>query len=109
MLFFNIASKGISANLLQTGSKRRRTKQQIEDEKQAQQLKAQQDAAKVAQYDNLQLKVQMMEQNQSNNEAAKSLLNQFINAGIVEQSEDGTFSIADESGMKRDFKPFDNN
>ena len=33
--FDSIASKGNSANLLQAGSKRRRTKQQIEDEKQA--------------------------------------------------------------------------
>ena len=36
-----IASKGISAKLLQKGSKRRRTKQQIEDEKQAAFLKEQ--------------------------------------------------------------------
>jgi len=35
ILFDSIASKGNSANLLQAGSKRRRTKQQIEDEKQA--------------------------------------------------------------------------
>ena len=61
ILFNSIASKGISANLLQSGSKRRRTKQQIEDEKQAKLLKQQEDAAKVAQYDALQMKVQMME------------------------------------------------
>ena len=36
-----IASKGVSAKLLQKGSKRRRTKQQIEDEKQASFLKEQ--------------------------------------------------------------------
>ena len=47
--------------MLQAGSKRRRTKQQIEDEKQAELLKKQEDAAKVAQYDALQMKVQMME------------------------------------------------
>jgi hypothetical protein len=53
MLSFSliIANKGVSADLLKTGSKRRRTKQQIEDEKKAAIIKEQQTAAKLAQYD----------------------------------------------------------
>ena len=54
-------SKGISASLLQSESKKRRTKQQIKDEKDAALLKQQQDSAKLSQYDALQQKMQMME------------------------------------------------
>ena len=52
--FFLTANKGQSANLLKTSSKRKRTKQQIEEEKQAAILKETQIAAKLAQYDILQ-------------------------------------------------------
>ena len=47
----------MSASLLKTESKRRRTKQQIKDEKEATLLKKQQDAAKLSQYDALQQKM----------------------------------------------------
>ncbi len=47
--------------MLKTESKRRRTRQQIKDEKEAEILKEQQIAAKLGQYDTLQQKVQMME------------------------------------------------
>ena len=55
--FFSTASKGVSANLLQAGSKRRRTKAQIEADKQAKQDEEQQTAAKLARIDALQEKV----------------------------------------------------
>ena len=48
---FITANKGQSANLLKTSSKRKRTKKQIEDEKQAAILKETQTAAKLSQYD----------------------------------------------------------
>ena len=41
IFFINIASKGIGANMLKIGTKRRRTAQQIEDEKQEEKLKQQ--------------------------------------------------------------------
>ncbi len=58
---FSTASKGVSAQLLQTGSKRRRTKKQIEKDKEAAFLEQQQIQAKVSQYDAMQTKVRMME------------------------------------------------
>ena len=64
----------MSASLLQTESKRRRTKQQIKDEKEAELLKQQQIAAKLAQYDVLQHKVQMLEGDKQTGDAAASLL-----------------------------------
>ena len=47
--FLSIVSKGIGANMLKIGSKRRRTRAEIEEEKQAEELKQQQIAAKLAQ------------------------------------------------------------
>ena len=64
----------MSANLLQVGSKRRRTKQQIKDEKEAEKLKEQKIAAKLANYDVLQTKVKMMENDKENGDAAANLM-----------------------------------
>ena len=96
-----IANKGISANLLQAGSKRRRTKQQIADEKAIQEQEELRKAAKLAQYDLLEHKVREMEKNKSQGEAAVNLMSQFMEDGVVQQDEDGSFLIHDQSGVKR--------
>ena len=62
---FISANKGFSANLLQTGSKRRRTKQQIADEKAAQDQEELRKTAKLVQYDILEAKVREMENSKS--------------------------------------------
>ena len=53
----------MSANLLQTASKRRKTKAQIVAEREQEITEAQQTKAKLAQYEVLQEKVRLMEQN----------------------------------------------
>ena len=100
------ASKGVSANLLQSESKRRRTKQQIKVEKEATLIKEQQDAAKLAQYDVLKGKVQLMEEEKRNGDAAVSLLKQFIETGFARQDDEGAFILPGLSGEKK-FKPFE--
>ena len=82
-LLFSLANKGVSANLLQSGSKRRRTKQEIEEEKEASFLKEQQVAAKLANYEAMKVKVQMMEDQKTTGDAAASLVQQFLDAGYV--------------------------
>ena len=52
--FFFIAAKGVSANLLQVGSKRRRTKAQIEEEKQLKLFEEAKVEEKLAEFDVLQ-------------------------------------------------------
>ena len=69
-----VASKGISANLLQAGSKRRRTKAQIEADKQAKLYEEQMIANKLANFDLLQDKVDELEQQKQEGQAASSLL-----------------------------------
>ena len=62
--------------------------------------------AKLNQYDALQAKVKMMEDNKANGEAALNLLDQFIKTGFVTQDEDGNFAVPGISG-ERKFKPFE--
>ena len=56
-----VVSKGISGNLMKASSQRRRTKQQIREAKAEEEKKQAATAAKLAQYDVLQGKVQKME------------------------------------------------
>ena len=61
--------------------------------------------AKLDQYDALQAKVKIMEENKVNGEAALNLLDQFIKTGFVVQDEEGNFAVPGISG-ERKFKPF---
>ena len=91
--------------MLQAGSKRRRTKKQIEAEKQAEVLKRQQTEAKVTNYNAMQMKVSMLEQEREKANAAADLVQQFIDAGFAKQGSDGHFTIPGASETKK-FKPF---
>ena len=91
--------------MLQASSKRRRTKKQIEAEKQAEVLKRQQTEAKVTNYNAMQMKVSMLEQEREKANAAADLVQQFIDAGFVKQGSDGNFTIPGASVTKK-FKPF---
>ena len=95
----------MSANLLKSESKRKRTKKQIADELEAEEKAKQQSKAKLSQYDVLQAKVKMMEDKKGEGEAALILLSQFVATGFVTQDEDGNFSMPGVSG-ERKFKPF---
>ena len=95
----------MSANLLKSESKRKRTKKQIADELEAEEKAKQQSKAKLSQYDVLQAKVKMMEDKKGEGEAALNLLSQFVATGFVTQDEDGNFSMPGVSG-ERKFKPF---
>ena len=91
--------------MLQAGSKRRRTKKQIEEEKKAEILKRQQTEAKITNYNAMQMKVQMLEADREKGNAAADLVQQFIDAGFVKQGGDGCFTIPGASVTKK-FKPF---
>ena len=60
--------------MLSTGSKRKRTKQQIEDEKQANFLKEQQIAAKLENYEVLQRQTEIMKEEQDAGKVASNLI-----------------------------------
>jgi len=48
-----IVSKGISSHLMKISSKRRRTKQEIKEQKQAEEMKEAEIAAKMAEFENM--------------------------------------------------------
>ena len=62
---------------------------------------------KLADYDVLQQKFDILEQAKSNGDAAASVLEQVINAGFVNQENDGSFVVSGD-GSKRKFRAFDN-
>ena len=90
--------------MLKVSSKRRRTLKQIKADKEAASKREAETQEKLAQFDQLMARVQQMEEQQVRAKAAESLLNQFGNADLIRQDEDGSFYVAnDGSGSK--FKP----
>ena len=67
-------SKGIGANMLKVGSKRRRTKAQVKADKEAAVLKDQQDASAIAELAQLRARVHGLENEANQGKAASSLL-----------------------------------
>ena len=88
-VFQTIVQKGVGANLLKVGSKRRRTKNEIEEEKQEEimkQQKLQQDMEELA---SLRARVQDAEHRAVENVGASKLLHHMLDAGHVKQDGDG--------------------
>ena len=77
-------TKGIGANMLKCGSKRRRTKAQVKADKEEVALKDEQDARTIAELAQLRARVQGLEHEANQGKAASDLLSQIINAGHVE-------------------------
>ena len=105
-IWLYIATKGVSSKLLKVGNKRRRTKQEIADQLEAEEREKMRSKAKLSQYDALQAKVKLMEDSKGEGEAALDLLKQFVSTGFVTQDEDGNFTMPGVSG-ERKFKPFE--
>ena len=75
------ASKGNSAFLLKVGTKRRRTRQEIQDQKEEAELKQQSVEQKLSQIDSLMQRCAELEQKAQHNEAADLILRDMINKG----------------------------
>ena len=69
-------------------------------------MKEQQIAAKLENYEVLQQKVQMMEQEAQSGKLATSLLSQLIHAGLIEQTAEDQFTVHGSQGDQQ-FKPFE--
>ena len=78
-----IVSKGISANMLKAGTKRRRTKQQVKDDKARALLEEAENHRKLAQLAELQARVGMLEHEADQGRAASQILSQMINSGVA--------------------------
>ena len=77
--------------MLKTESKRRRTKQQIEEDKLEELQKENEMRAKLAAIQQLQAEKEQMQQIAQSNRDAAHLMSDLINAGILKQVSDSSF------------------
>ena len=86
--------------MLKKTNKRRRTKAQIEEEKQEEVLKRQRLASDMAELTTLRLRVQQAERDAVTNKSAGDIMHQMINAGIAKQTSGGTIAINTAEGVQ---------
>ena len=79
--FSLVVSKGQGANMLKIGVKRRRTKAEIEEQKQEEIRKEQKIVAELQELAGLRERVQQAEKIAIDNKGAATVLNQMINSG----------------------------
>ena len=90
---FYIASKGNGANLIKVGTKRRRTKAQIIQEKQDSIAKEAEIQAKLAKFDEIMQTNALLHQQAQSNQAAAEILTDLVKKGIVDKDENGQVSL----------------
>lgn len=101
----SIVSKGVGAQLLKVGSKRRRTKAQIKAEKEAEEAKQSEVNKKIARISQLEAQIDSLQNQANQGKAAADLMSQFMNAGLVQQTSDHSFLVHGSHG-DRSFKAF---
>ena len=86
--------------MLKLGSKRRRTKAQIDEEKEEKQLR--EEAVNASLLENQRMKHQMaqMEQDNANNSKAATILSELMQKGLVEQDESGNIKVPSASKQR---------
>ena len=98
ILSFLTASKGVGVNLLKVGSKRRRTQQEIQDQKEEAKLKQEGMEQKLAQINSLMQRCEELEA--KNNDAADLILRDMISKGQVVMDENGNVTIVQFEGSQ---------
>ena len=86
---------------MKVGSKRRRTKNEIEDQKQEEVLKQQKLEADMQELANLRQRVQAAEDRALNNEGAAQLMHHMRDAGLVEPAGDNQINVNAPGGVRR--------
>lgn len=100
--FFNITvTKGVSANLMKVGSKRRRTKAQIEEDKEEEIRKQDQAEADREELEALRSRVGMLEYEAGQGKVASQFLSQMINEGHVQQDTEHSIILHAAAGQHR--------
>lgn len=80
-MFCVVESKGKSANLFKVGSKRRRTKVELEESKEEERLRQEGIDTKARQIEELTQRLQQVQQEAESNNAASRILQGFIEGG----------------------------
>ena len=87
--------------MMKAGSKRRRTKRQIEEEKQEELAKENEYRSKMARLDMVELELQSAQDQVRVNRQAANLVSDMINAGVIQQEDENTFVFANNNQEQR--------
>ena len=87
--------------MLKAGSKRRRTKREIEEDKQEELDKENEYRSKVARLEMIELQLQASEEQVRVNRQAADLVSDMINAGVFQQESENTFVVANNNQEQR--------
>ena len=87
--------------MLKAGSKRRRTKREIEEDKQEELDKENEYRSKVARLEMIELQLQASEEQVRVNRQAADLVSDMINAGVIQQESENTFVVANNNQEQR--------
>ena len=91
--------------MLKISSKRRRTLKEIQAEKLAKEQETAQTAAKLAQFDQLQEQMEMLQREAETGKMANNLMGQFLDAGVIKQMAEDEF-VVNSSPNESKFKAF---
>ena len=87
--------------MLKAGSKRRRTKRQIEADEAAELAKENEYRSKMARLDMVEQQLVAAEDQARINRQAASLVSDMINAGVIKQEDENTFVVANQDQEQR--------
>ena len=96
--------KGNSSHLMKPGSKRRRSKAQIADEKKAAEQKEQEIAAKLAQFDYMQAKMAEMQQSLDNANVMHARVLEMAALGELKEAPNGSFQVVDDMAERQSIR-----
>ena len=86
---------------MKAGSKRRRTKRQIEEEKQEELAKENEYRSKMARLDMVEQELLASQEQVRVNRQAADLVSDMINAGVIQQETESTFVVANSNQAQR--------
>ena len=81
--------------MLKLGTKRRRTKQEISDEKEESRIKQESIESKLEAYEQLKVQHDALDESQRDDIAARFVLQDLLQKGKVVIADDGTFTVPD--------------
>ena len=90
-----LATNGVGVNLLKIGAKRRRTKHEIQEEKDEELAKEQAIQEKLSMFEQMQQKITQLEESQVSNSNASTILRDLMNTGDIVQDGQGNLVVSE--------------
>ena len=104
MYFTTVVSKGNSSHLMKVSSKRRRTKEEIKEEKRIQSNAEAELARRLAQIQELERANEDLQANVSNTEHVRLQVQSFIDDGQLDIDDSGVVSVVNDPGRRQELQ-----